>query len=308
LPTTVSEPRIWERDMSADYIRPPDLEHVLSAGSRPGAVYLAGGTDLLIPGNPRRERASLLVSLRDIAEMRTIERLPDGRTLIGAAATHAQLAADPHIQACFAALAEACGSVGSAPIRAAATVGGNLCNAVPSADAATPLLLYDATVILRRCDATRELPLPSFITGPGETALHAGELLLGIKVTPSPRRTSGSAFRKISRRAAVDIALASASALVELEQGACVRLVLALGAVAPTAIVVDSAEAAACGRALDDVLLDTLADMAEAAARPITDIRASADYRRKMVRVIVRSVTAEAWRRALAREERGLEP
>lgn len=290
--------------MSANYFRPPDLKQALAAGSRPGAIYLAGGTDLLVPGNARREGASLLVSLRDVHELQALDRLPDGRLFIGAMATHAQLAANREFQERLTALGTACSSVGSASIRAVATVGGNLCTAVPSADAASPLLVYDATVVLRGCDATRELPLRGFFTGPGRTVLRDGELLVGIMITPCARLASASAFRKISRRAAVDIALASASALVELERGVCTRLVLALGAVAPTPIVVDGATELAHGRVLDDVLLTSLADLADTFVCPITDIRASADYRRNMVRVLVRDVTAEAWRRALAWEER----
>ena len=101
--------------------------------------------------------------------------------------------------------------------------------------------------------------------------------------------------------------MSSASALVELEDGVCRRLVIALGAVAPTPVVVDGTCGLAHGRVLDDVLLADLADLADATASPITDVRASADYRRKMVRVLVRDVTAEAWRRAVARGERGPE-
>ena len=293
--------------MAVDYIRPPDLEQALAAGGRPGAVYLGGGTDLLVPGDPRREGATLLVSLRDVKELRALDRLPDGRFFIGAMNTHARLAASPEIQGRFSALAEACGSVGSAPIRAAATVGGNLCNAAPSADAASPLLLYDAELVLRDRDRTWDLPLSTFFAGPGLTVLEPGHLLLGIRVTPCAHPASGSAFRKISRRAAVDIALAGASALVELENGVCARMVIALGAVAPTPVVVDGAGALARGRVFDDGLLAELADLADETVCPITDIRASADYRRRMVGVLVRDVAAEAWRRALAREERGLE-
>jgi CO/xanthine dehydrogenase FAD-binding subunit len=293
--------------MTTDYIRPSDLGQALAAGSRPGAVYLAGGTDLLVPGNPHREGAALLVSLRDVEELQVLDRLPDGRVFIGAMTTHARLATDPEIQGRFTALAEACGSVGSVPVRTAATVGGNLCTAAPSADTASPLLLYEAGLVLQDQDATRDVPLRGFFTGPGQTVLHQGELLRGILITPCARRASGSAFRKISRRAAVDIALAGASALVELEDGVCRRLVIALGAVAPTPVVVDGTCELAHGRVLDDVLLTDLTDLADAAACPITDIRASADYRRTMVRVLVRDVTAEAWRRAVARDERGPE-
>ncbi|MCL4368453.1 MAG: FAD binding domain-containing protein, partial [Actinobacteria bacterium] len=190
--------------------------------------------------------------------------------------------------------AGACGSVGSAPIRAAATVGGNLCTAVPSADAASPRPNYDAELVLQDQNATRDVPLRGFFTGPGQTVLHDGELVRGIRITPCARLASASAFRKISRRAAVDIALASVSALVELEHGVCTRLVVALGAVAPTPVVVDGTCELARGRVLDDVLLAELADLADATACPITDIRASAEYRRKMVRVLVRDTTAEA--------------
>lgn len=288
--------------MTADYVRPADVDQAVAAGGRPGAVYLAGGTDLLVPGNPRREGASLLVSLRDVEQLRTLEDLPDGRLFIGAMVTHARLAASVDIRDRFAALAQACEAIGSASIRAAATVGGNLCTAVPSADAAVPLLLYDAQVVLRDGQATQELSLRDFFTGPGRTVLGEGELLLGVRIAPGARPGSASAFRKISRRAAMDIALVGAAASVDVERGVCTRLVLALGAVAPTPVVVDATSPLAEGRTLDGALLDELADLAEAAARPITDIRASMDYRRAMIRVLVRDVTDDAWRRALARE------
>lgn len=292
--------------MNQDYVRPRDLQEALALGAEPGAVYLGGGTDLLVPGNAHRERATSLVSLRDVEELHSLRWLPDGRFFIGAMITHAALAASQEVRDHFPALAEACGSVGSLPIRTAATVGGNLCTAVPSADSACPLLLYGSEAVVADREGTRYLPLRGFFTGPKQTALEDGGLLLGLRVAPSARPASASAFRKISRRAAVDIALVSVAALVELEMGSCARLVLALGAVGPTPLLVDEADGIALGRSIDAGLLGQLADAAQEAARPISDLRASADYRRRMVAVLVRDVVSEAGRRALAPGERGL--
>ncbi len=287
--------------MTVEYVRPSSLAEALSAAAKPGARLLAGGTDILLPPRDGSDPVLTLVSLRDLAELRGIRRDGDGSWVLGAAVTHDEVSRDPAMVRVFPALAAACRAVGSPAVRSVATVVGNICTAAPSADAAVPLLAYGAEVIVAAGQPVeRRIPLRGFFTGPRRTVLAHGDVVTGVRL-PDPGRY-GAAFHRVSRRRALDIAQVCVAAVVWIGPGGeCEDLSLALGSVAPTPLLVPGVAEVARDRRCSASLLDELAAAAVAAARPISDVRASAAYRRSMVAALTRAAVEEAWGRAEGR-------
>ncbi len=204
--------------------------------------------------------------------------------------TLGQIAANQRIQQDYAALAISAGLIGSVQIRNVATVGGNLCNAAPSADAAPPLLVLGA-------QGQYTVPLEAFFLEPGHTVLQPGELLQEI-VVPRPAQRSGSFYVRHTPRARMDLAVAGVAVAITLNaDGTLAEARLALGAVAPVPMRATEAEALLPGQALTEELLQEVGALTAQQAQPIDDQRASAAYRRRLVNVL----TQRALRGALAR-------
>lgn len=175
-----------------------------------------------------------------------------------------------------------------------ATLGGNLCHASPSAETAGPLLALGAVVHLSGTEGERSLPLEDFFTGPGSTALRPGEILREVTV-PLPAEGSGSAYLKLGRRRAMEIAVVNVAVLLQRKEGICHTARIALGAVSPVPLRARAAEALLEGAAWRKPLLEEAAQAAAAACRPISDVRATEGYRREMVRVLVGRALQRAW-------------
>lgn len=285
-----------------DYFAPRTLEEAIDIFRRrgEGGRALAGGTDLIVQmkeGNTRFPPPSYLVSLRRIPELRGIRLQEEGELRLGSLVTMAELAASPLIRERFPIIAEGAAVVGSQQIMNMATVGGNLCNAAPSADTAPPLLACEAQAVIMGPDGQRTQPLEGFFLGPGQTVLGPGELLVEIRVPALPPRTGGAYARHTPRRE-MDIAVVGVAALVTLGEDATIqRARIALGAVAPTPMRAREAEAALEAQPPSDELFARAAHRAAEEARPISDLRASADFRRHLIRTL----TERCLRRALAR-------
>ncbi len=276
---------------SFEYIEPRTVldavRHLSEYGAR--ARVLAGGTDLLIQMETGKHRPEVVVNVARIEELRAIcER--DSALCIGATVPLRQVENHPAVVRLFPALARGCREVGSVQIRNLGTLGGNICNASPSADTSTALLAYDAVVDLAGPGgAVRHIPLSEFWLGPGKTVVEAGELLTSIRL-PYPSEGTRAFYRKLAVRKAMDLAMV----------GVCVRVSpdplqvrIALGAVGPRCYRALEAEAAVeQGGA---AAINAAAALARASASPIDDQRASANYRRDMVEVL----TARALRELL---------
>lgn len=269
-----------------EFCRPSTLDEACALLAAPGAMALAGGTDLLVHWRAGRRAPTRVVSLRAVAGLVGVDGRPDGSVRLGARTDLQALLTDPVVAARAPVLARAARFMGSPAIRGLATVGGNCCNASPAADLAPPLLVLDAVAAIAGPRGRRTLPLREFFAGPGATALTPGELLVAIELParPEPWR---AAFERLDQRRAMDIALVSVAAALRLEGGRVAEARVALGAVAPTPLRATAAETALVGRPLDAAALDAAAQAAMAQARPITDHRASAEYRRAMVGVLV---------------------
>ncbi|MDP7544845.1 MAG: FAD binding domain-containing protein, partial [Anaerolineales bacterium] len=203
----------------------------------------------------------------------------------GATTNIRSLAASEPIRRRCTALVEACESFSTTPIMIMGTLGGNLCNASPSADLAPPLIARSASARIVSASGEREISLEDFFYGPGESALQAGELLQAINIPPP----QGSAvYIKHTPRAFMDIAVVGVAARLELAAGHCRAAGIVLGAVAPTPLRARQAEAALVGQSLTDEIIENAARIASEKCAPIDDIRGSAWYRRRMVGVLTR--------------------
>lgn len=266
----------------------------LADGARP----IAGGSDLVV--GARHGKAALperLVAVDRIAEMRNVEQHGDD-CVIGAAVTHAELMIHPLIVEQYTALADASALVGSPATRNVGTLGGNIMNASPAMDTGAPLFVMGASVELRSADETRRVAITDLWAGPGETVARDDELCTSIRI-PARDGRAGSAYVRLEYRRAMEIAVVGAAAVVELnDDDTLADVSVALTAVAPTIIGVDVELDALTGRLVDPALLDTIAQAASTSARPISDLRASDEYRRHTVGVMARRAVDAAARRA----------
>ncbi len=272
-------------------ILPRTLKDVFAALEKPGARLLAGGTDLLVRLRPgldgrAREEAGSLVGLERVEALRGVREeggVGVGRILrIGAMTTHAELLEHALVRARLPVLAQALADLGSPPIRNMGTIGGNLCTASPAGDTLPPLMVLGAEVELAGLGRARRMPVSEFLRGPGKTALAPGEVLVAVHV-PIPCAGHVQHFEKVGRRDALAVAVVSLAASVRIGRGGLVaRADLAWGSVAPGIWRCPRAEAALTGRRLTLTSLREAGAIVREEVRPISDIRASADYRREV--------------------------
>jgi CO/xanthine dehydrogenase FAD-binding subunit len=269
----------------------------LQSGARP----VAGGTDLVV--GARQGKAALperIAAIHRIEELRGLS-VSDGRLRLGALATHAEIAADSTVREWLTALADACSIVGSQATRAHGTIGGNLMNASPAMEVGGPLQVFDAEVLLRSPTGGRRIPVASLATGPGSTVAAPEELLTEVLVAVPPDGT-GSCYARLEYRRQMEIAIVGVTAAVGVVDGKVARAGVAITALAPTILLVPEAEDALLGSDGGAASVDEAARAVARAARPISDVRGSADYRRAMAEVLARRVIGAAVRRAEGEE------
>lgn len=272
------------------------LEEALAAladGARP----IAGGSDLVV--GARQGKAPLpedLVAIERIHDLAHIET-HDGGIRIGAGVTHARLMVDPVIVSDYTAIADAAALVGSPSTRNVGTLGGNIMNGSPAMDTGAPLMVLGAVAVLQSINGTRSVDLSELWTGPGQTSAAPEELCVAVEIPKRPAR-SGSAYVRLEYRRAMEIAVVGAAASITLDDdGTIGDGAVALSSVAPTIVAVPEASTVLAGHTPDDVA-HAIAAAASEASRPISDLRASADYRRHTVGVMAARAVAAAARRA----------
>lgn len=268
------------------YTAPTTLAAALAALATPGARPLAGGTDLIPQMREGRRRVACVVDLKRVPELVAIAPLADGGVRIGAAASATAVATHAALRHAYPALVEAARLIGSYQIQNRASLGGNVCNAAPSADAAPILLCLGAQAEVAGPGGQRMLPLEELFVGPGQTALAPDELLAAL-VLPPPVARSAAKYMRFTPRNEMDIAIAGAGAWLRLaEDGSIAEARIALAAVAPTPLRVPDAEQALLGQRPTAALLAEAGRLAARAARPISDTRGSAEYRRELTKVL----------------------
>jgi CO/xanthine dehydrogenase FAD-binding subunit len=277
------------------YLAPTTLDEALSLLSeyKGRARVIAGGTDL-VPKLKRREiRApEYVIDLKSIPGLDEIKFDASGLTL-GALVTIGMVESSAKIRQKFAILAQAAQSMASPQVRNRGTIAGNICNAVPSADSAPPLLTLGARLKIVSRNGERTVNIDDFFTGPNQTVLNSQEILTEIQLSSMPPNSKG-VYLKLTPRRAMDLAIVGVSVVVIPEDGICRDIRIALGAVAPTPIRAKKAEAALKSQKLDDRLIENVARTAAGESRPIDDHRASAEYRRDMVEVLVKRAIKQA--------------
>jgi carbon-monoxide dehydrogenase medium subunit len=286
-----------------EYHAPATIEEALDLITHYGdnGRFMAGGTDLLLAMKKREITPEHLVALSGITALKGITFDKKKGLTIGALTTLAEIERSDIIKRQFLPLRDAIDVMASAQIRNLATIGGNLCSAVPSADTAPPLIALNASLKLVGPEGERSMPVEAFFTGPAETVRKANEMLTAIMI-PKPEVLSSGCYLKLMRRRAMDLALVGVAACLKLdkEKKICMEARIALGAVAPTPIRVPEVEALLVNKAIDERLITEAARITGMQCRPISDIRASLEYRCSMVEVFTRRAITEAYRRITA--------
>lgn len=268
-----------------DYYKPRSLDEALEFQQQiPGALFIAGGTDMMVKIKDGELHPPALISLRSIPEL--IGVTEGDVTRIGAMTTISELIEHPLLHQSYPVLVEAAGRLGGPQIRNVATIGGNLCNCSPCADTATPLLVLDAKVRISGKRGSREIPIDEFFKGPGESCLASGEILTDI-LLDHPRKDARATFLK-KGRVRMDLAVASVAVLLEMDGNRCSRARLAAGSVAPIPLRLSKVEVLLEGNAISKEILDQAQNIAAEIVSPITDIRTTEAYRRQIVGVYVR--------------------
>jgi len=263
------------------YVKIGSVEELFQSLQNPGAVILCGGTDLVLKMRKGLLSAKTLLDISDLDQLREI-RQKCGCIEIGAAVTFSQILEEAIIGEQIPILVMALRKLGSTQIRNRGTIGGNLVNASPAADSAIPLLLLDAEAIIANPTGERRVQLEDFLCGPGKTVLKQGEFLSGIRV-PIPDPDFSLFFHKVGRRKALTIAIASLGALLRMKDDAIDEIRLAAGSVAPLPIRLRPLETLLAGRRVTPQLIKQARNIIPQCISPITDLRATADYRYQVI-------------------------
>jgi len=272
-----------------EYLKPATVTEAVEILNQygPRARIIAGGTDLMIQWKKKLVSPDYMVSLRNVPELNFID-FGDGLA-IGSATRHRTLELSPEIQHRYPIIHDAVSQLGSVQVRNSATIGGNLCNAAPSADTAPPMLVLDAQAVIKSAHGERIVPITQFFKGPGKTVLAPGEILAQLRISPTLPRT-GMAYWKHTRRKAMDLPILGVAMLLAFEEDmtTCAKARIGLGVAAPTPMRASKAEAYLEGKAITQETLTKAGEIAAQEASPRTTIRGSEWYRRDMIKVLVR--------------------
>jgi len=269
----------------------------LLAGASGLAKVLSGGTDLLVQLRSGRVTPDLIVDTKKIPGIIGI-RQENGGFVVGAATPGAVVEAHAGMSAAWPGVVEALDLIGSTQVQGRCSLAGNLCNASPAADSVPAMFAAGAIAVVVGANGRREVPVEQIPTGPGRNSLAKDEFILEFKFPARPARSSDAYLRFIPRTE-MDIAVVGCGVSVTLdEKGVCTAARVALGAVSPTVILVPDAAAALIGHTLDEATLAKLDAAAQAAAKPISDKRGTAEYRTKIAGVLARRTAAIAFDRA----------
>ncbi len=275
-----------------EYLRPGSIAEAseVMRGFEGEAKLIAGGTDLLVQMRNKLKQPRYLVDVGFIPELQGIS-LDGNEVIIGAATKIAEIESSHLVQNQLPVLVQAARVLASHQVRYLATLGGNVCNAAPSADTAPALIALGAKALIYSRHGLKTVLMEDFFVGPGLTVLEHDELLTGVSI-PLPSKSSDHVYLKHTLRRSMDIALVGVAVKIEQENGICTDARIVLGAVAPTPIRVRRAEAILTGSLLDQDDINKAAETASLSCEPITDVRCCSQYRRQMVRVLtIRALT-----------------
>ena len=280
-----------------EYHAPASLPEALELLSRWGekAKVFAGGTDLLVSMKKREVLPNHLINLKGISELKGVSDEKEGLK-IGALVTLGEIERSKTVKEKYSILWEAVSVMASPQVRTLGTIGGNLSSAVPSADTAPPLIALGASVSLKGIHGERRVRVEDFFRGPGESVLKPDEILTQILIPKPPEGSSGT-YLKMMRRNALDLALVGVAVFLRLDlnKQVCKEARIVLGAVAPTPIRAPKAEEILIGKEINEALAKEAGRMASEEARPISDVRASMEYRSTIISILTKRALMKAY-------------
>ena len=284
-----------------DYVAAGSVQEVVSllATNTGRARVLSGGTDLIVQLRENRRRAELLIDLKKIDELTSIRYDSQNGLWIGAAASCSAICQNEAVLANYPGLVDGIRLIGGVQIQSRASIGGNLCNASPAADSIPALIVHGARCLIVNNNGTHEIPVEQFCVAPGKNILQSGEFLLAVIVPVIPENFGAHYLRFIPRNE-MDIAVVGAGASVTLDAAKekVVSARVALGAVAPTPLLVEEAGTFLAGKEITKENIEEAAKIAQAAARPISDLRGTAEHRKHLCAVLTRRALEGAIERA----------
>ncbi len=280
-----------------EYVTPQSASEASQALLQEGAFALAGGTDLLVKLKTRFVSPSIVVDIKRVPKIMTIEQSAEG-WWIGAATPCAEIVEHDSLSKDWSGIVEALSLIGSTQIQGRATLGGNLCNASPAADSVPALIAAGATCVISGQTKEREEAVENIVTAPGITTLSKGEFIIGFKL-PKPKLRSGDAYLRLIPRSEMDIAVVGAGVSLSVtEDGKIEAVRVSLGAIAPTQVLLTGLEDIFVGKEPDDDAIQKLVAVAEKACKPIKDKRGTIEYRTKIAGVLAKRAFAIALKRA----------
>lgn len=281
-----------------EYEAPTSLSGALAVLSKGTAKTMAGGTDLIDQVRLGRHVPDVIVDVKKIPELNVLQHDASGLRL-GAAVPCYKIYGHCGIVSDFSALADSSRIIGGIQIQSRASIGGNICNAGPAADSTPSVIALGGVCVIAGPNGTRELPAESFCVGPGKNALQPGELLVEIRF-PARAAHSGSHYRRFIPRNEMDIAVVGVGASVVLDESGqkFVSARIALGAVGPTPLFAKAASDSLAGQPVSDASIAKAAELARSIAKPIDDMRGTAEYRLHLVGVLTQRVLTAAVARA----------
>ena len=269
-------------------------EAIQLLGQNPAAHIIAGGTDVLVKLHKGKGNFDHLIDIHDIAELNFISLNDGGDLVIGPLCCFTHVAESALIRRHIPVLSEAILTIGGPQVRNMATIGGNLCNGVPSADSATPLIALNAVVTIEGPDGSRQLPLEDFFLGPSRVALEHHEIMTAITVSRGNYAGYFGHFFKYAMRGAMDIATIGCSAVCRVEDQVLADLRLAYGVAAPVPIRCKDTEDKMRGRKVSKQLLDDIAEAVADDVSPRTSWRAAKDFRLQIIATLAHRVVKQA--------------
>lgn len=276
-----------------------DAAVALLADAKGAGKVLAGGTDVLVQLHAEMIEPDVLVDIKNIADVRQMSE-DAGAWRVGAAVPGMKVIDDPAFSAAWPGVCEGVALIGSIQVKGRASIGGNLCNASPAADSTPALIAAGAVATIIGPNGTREDPVENIVTGPGKTSLGDDEFIVSFGF-PTRAPHSGDCYLRLTPRTEMDIAVVGVGANLTLDDsGVCTAARVAVGAVAPTPLLVADAGAALVGTKVDDAAMEAMVAAVRAACNPISDKRGTKEYRIKTAGVIARRAVEKALERAKA--------
>ena len=261
--------------------------HAKANGS---ARFLAGGTDLLVQIKSGIRKPNLVIDIKKIVELNSIQEISENEFVIGASVSGANLNRNPKFAKLWLGVLEAFRLIGSEQIQGRASLGGNLCNGSPAGDSVPALIAAGCKAVIAGPGQRKEIPIENFHLGPGKTILENGQMLVALKF-PKRNNNSADAYLRMTPRTEMDIAVVGCGVNISIENGVCTNARVSLGAVAPKPLLINEASDIMVGSSLDEETLEKVSKICRDSCNPIDDKRGTIDYRTKVAGVLFKRAT-----------------